>query len=106
MKETDKSTITYDEFLVASLHGDEQAQIEFIKANFQDNGDCPATILKAIRLVAEARGFKNFASSAQLNRENLYRVLNEKGNPRLDTFLKILNALGLKLSVTKKERVS
>lgn len=48
----------------------------------------PSTILSAIRAVAEARGFKNFAESGDLNRENLYRVLSEGGNPRLDTFLK------------------
>jgi len=56
--------------------------------------------------VAEARGFKNFADSLDLNRENLYRELLEGGNPRLDIFFKILGALELKLSVGPKSKVS
>lgn len=62
-------------------------------------------VLSAIRTVAEARGFKNFAEAADLNRENLYRVLSEGGNPRLDTFFKILDALELRLSVEPKAKV-
>ena len=106
MKKKTKPSISFHDDLVATLRGDEEAQIEFIKANFEDNGDEPSAILSAIRTVAEARGFKNFAESADLNRENLYRVLSEGGNPRLDTFFKILDALELKLSVEPKSKVS
>ncbi len=105
MGKINKSAVSYHEELVESLRDDEEAQIEYIKANFEDNGDMPSAILSAIRTVAEARGFKNFAESADLNRENLYRVLSEGGNPRLDTFFKILNALGLRLSVESKSKV-
>ena len=34
-----------------------------------------------------------------LNRENLYRVLSEKGNPVLASLEKLLKSLGLRLSV-------
>ncbi|MBC7457785.1 MAG: putative addiction module antidote protein [Bdellovibrionaceae bacterium] len=105
MGKINKAAVSYHDNLVESLQGDETAQIEFIKANFEDNGDMPSVILSAIRTVAEARGFKNFAESADLNRENLYRVLSEGGNPRLDTFFKILDALGLRLSVEAKAKV-
>jgi probable addiction module antidote protein len=101
-----KTIISYHDDLVESLRGDEEAQVEYIKANFEENGDLPSAILAAIRTVAEARGFKNFAESADLNRENLYRVLSEGGNPRLDTFFKILDALGLRLSVEPKAKAS
>ena len=106
MKKKTKASISFHDDLVVTLRGDEEAQIEFIKANFEDNGDEPSAILSAIRTVAEARGFKHFAESADLNRENLYRVLSEGGNPRLDTFFKILDALELKLSVEPKSKVS
>lgn len=105
MTKINKAAVSFHEDLVESLRGDEEAQIEYIKANFEDNGDVPAVILSAIRIVAEARGFKHFAESADLNRENLYRVLSEGGNPRLDTFFKILDALGLRLSVELKSKV-
>ena len=106
MAKINNAAISYHDDLVESLKGDEEAQIEYIKANFEENGDLPAAILQAIRTVAEARGFKNFAESAELNRENLYRVLSEGGNPRLDTFFKILNALDLRLSVESKSKAS
>ena len=106
MKKKTRASISFHDDLVNTLKGDEEAQLEYIKANFEDNGDEPSAILSAIRIVAEARGFKNFAESADLNRENLYRVLSEGGNPRLDTFFKILDALELKLSVESKAKVS
>ncbi len=105
MTKINNAAVSYHDELVESLRGDEEAQIEYIKANFEDNGDMPSVILSAIRTVAEARGFKNFAEAADLNRENLYRVLSEGGNPRLDTFFKILDALELRLSVEPKAKV-
>lgn len=106
MSKINKAAVSYHDDLVESLRGDQEAQIEYIKANFEDNGDMPSAILSAIRTVAEARGFKSFAEAADLNRENLYRVLSEGGNPRLDTFFKILDALELRLSVEPKSKAS
>ena len=106
MKKMNKAGVSYRESLIEDLRGDDEAQLEYIKANFEENGDLPAAILSAIRTVAEARGFKNFAEEVKLNRENLYRVLSEDGNPRLDTFFKILDGLGLRLSVEPKSKVS
>lgn len=106
MKRVNKASVSYHDDLVESLRGDEEAQLEFIKANFEENGDMPSAILTAIRTVAEARGFSHFAEEAELNRENLYRVLSENGNPRLDTFFKILDVLGLKLTVEEKNKAS
>jgi probable addiction module antidote protein len=105
MKKTNRAAVPFDEFMVESLRGDDEGQFELIKASFEDNSDMPEAILLAIRLVAEARGFKHFAETADLNRENLYRVLSEGGNPRLDTFFKIINALGLRLRVESKTKV-
>ena len=106
MAKINKAAVSYQDDLVESLRDDEEAQIEYIRASFEDNGDEPAAILSAIRSVAAARGFKSFAESAELNRENLYRVLSDGGNPRLDTFFKIVDALGLRLSVEPKRKVS
>ena len=102
MTKLNNAGVSYRDSLIEDLRGDEEAQIEYIKANFEDNGDMPAAILTAIRTVAEARGFKHFAEEVNLNRENLYRVLSEDGNPRLDTFFKIIDGLGLRLSVKSK----
>ncbi len=106
MKKINKASVSYLDDLIETMRDDEVAQIEFIKANIEENGDMPSAILSAIRIVAEARGFSHFAEQADLNRENLYRVLSDNGNPRLDTFIKIMNALGLKLSVEEKNKAS
>ena len=106
MEKVNNAAVSYRDSLIEDLRGDDVAQFEYIKANFEENGDIPGAILSAIRTVAEARGFKNFAVETNLNRENLYRVLSEDGNPRLDTFFKILDGLGLRLSVEPKAKVS
>ena len=106
MSKINNAAISFHDDLVESLRDDEEAQIEYIKASFEENGDMPSAILSAIRTVAEVRGFKSFAEAADLNRENLYRVLSKDGNPRLDTFFKILDALDLRLSVEVKAKAS
>ena len=59
-----------------------------------------AVFLLAIRNVIEALGgMTKIARHTGLNRENLYRVLSEKGNPELKSLEKLLKALGLRLAV-------
>jgi probable addiction module antidote protein len=57
--------------------------------------------LLALRNVAEARlgGMSKLAASTGLNRESLYRMLSENGNPELNSLDRLLHALGLKLAV-------
>jgi probable addiction module antidote protein len=56
------------------------------------------TFLMALRNVAEAqKGMKKLSIDAGVNRENLYRMLSEGGNPRLDSLRPILEVLGIDL---------
>lgn len=55
--------------------------------------------LMALRDVAEARGMSEVAHDAQLNRENMYRILSAKGNPQLSSLNALLHTLGLRLFV-------
>ncbi len=50
--------------------------------------------------VARARGMTRLARETGLAREALYRALSRDGNPELTTLIKVLRALGLRLSVT------
>lgn len=43
------------------------------------------------------------AEAAEINRENLYRMLSEDGNPRITSLSAVLHALGLRLSVTTEK---
>lgn len=65
-----------------------------------EEGD-PAGVLQALRNVAEARGgIAAIAEKTGLNREALYRTLSSRGNPQLKSLTAILDATGLRLSVT------
>ena len=69
-------------------------------------GDRPAFLL-AIRNVIDALGgMTKISRQTGLNRENLYRVLSEKGNPELNSLEKLLEALGLRLSVEVDQKVN
>jgi probable addiction module antidote protein len=61
------------------------------------------SFLKALRNVAEARRMAVVAQEAGVNRESLYRTLSEEGNPRLDTYDSLLDALGLDYTFIPKE---
>jgi DNA-binding phage protein len=43
------------------------------------------------------------ARAGKLNREHIYQMLNEDGNPTLNSLGKILQALGLRLSIAVKK---
>ena len=60
--------------------------------------------LKAMRNVAEARRMAVVATQTGLNRESLYKSLSEGGNPCLDTYDSVLNALGLDYVFTAKSQ--
>lgn len=93
---------SYDEYLQELLKDNEELQLGLLKTSFEENYDMPGAIMRAIRAVAEVRGISNLAENADLNRENLYRVLSGNTFPRIDTFFKIIDALGLRLTVEPK----
>jgi probable addiction module antidote protein len=57
-------------------------------------------IARAVGDIARAKGMTQVAKEAGLSRESLYRSLSEEGNPSFSTILKVLSAVGLKLSVS------
>jgi len=68
-----------------------------------EGGD-PDSFLMALRDVARARGgVGQLAAETQLNREHLYRMLSENGNPGLRSLEAVLDALGFRLTIECKE---
>jgi probable addiction module antidote protein len=61
--------------------------------------DSEEMLLVALRNVAEARQMSKVAEGAGVNRESLYRMLSETGNPTYSSLTGVLNTLGLKLSI-------
>lgn len=62
-----------------------------------EQGD-PALVTHALGIAARARGMAQIARETGLSRESLYRALSAEGNPELGTVLKVLKALGVRLS--------
>lgn len=64
-----------------------------------DDGD-KRVFLLALRDVAQAQGgLGRLAKLARLNRENLYRMLSDRGNPELAGLGNLLGAMGFRLAV-------
>ena len=69
--------------------------------------ESPETLLLALRDVADAqKGMGKVASEAGVNRENLYRMLSEEGNPRLSSLYSVLPVLGIKMEFVAIEATS
>ena len=64
-----------------------------------DSND-PAFIAHALGQIARARGMTEIAKEAGLSRESLYKALSADGNPEFATVLRVMQALGLKFSVS------
>jgi probable addiction module antidote protein len=76
--------------------GNRAHAISYIKAAAADSIE---GFLLALRDVADATlGMSKVAEASEKNRENLYRMLSEDGNPRLKNLDAVLGALGLHVS--------
>jgi probable addiction module antidote protein len=91
----------YHEDLLERLK-DPAYAVEYLEAALEE-GDMPDVFLLALRNVAEARGMTRLARETKLNRENLYAMLSEHGNPVLSSLYTILDALGMRLSISRKQ---
>lgn len=70
---------------------------EYLTAVLED-GD-PALFVAAIGDIAKAKGMTEIAKKSGVTRESLYRALKIEARPRFETVAKVIQALGMKLSV-------
>ena len=91
-------TIELTPFDTAKYLADPEDQAELLTDAIA-SGDT-GIIAAALGIVARAHGMTELANETGLQRQALYRALSEKGNPTLETLLKILPALGLELAIS------
>lgn len=53
----------------------------------------------ALGTLARAHGMTALSKETGITREALYKALGDKGNPTLDTLLKVTKALGVRLAI-------
>ena len=69
----------------------------YLEACMEEADGDAAFIAGALGDIARAKGMSQVASDAGLSRESLYKALSGERNPTLDTVLRVVGALGLKL---------
>lgn len=92
-----KSYRNWDTVAKSLLSDPDEARVFLTDAleAYQEDGDQPA-FLQCLRQVVEAQmGFTELARRTGKSRQHLYAALSAKGNPRLDTMLAILRAVGV-----------
>ena len=80
----------------AYLEGEER--IAAYLEDTMESGDA-GVIADALGVVARARGLTEVARDAGLSRDTLHRSLTQEGHPELETVVRVLRALGLRLSL-------
>jgi probable addiction module antidote protein len=78
----------------------ETAMAAYIAACLDEAPDDPALFAAALGEIARARGMVQLAKETGLTREGLYKALSKNGNPSLGTVLKVMRALGVRLTAT------
>ena len=69
--------------------------IDFLNDAFE-SGHLPY-IASVVGVVARSEGMTKIAEKTGVNRQALYTALSENGNPTLETLLKVMSALGIRL---------
>lgn len=62
----------------------------------------PSEFIQALNDVARAKGMNELAQKTGIRRESLYKTLQSE-KPRFDTMLKIIDAMGLQVTLTSKQ---
>jgi probable addiction module antidote protein len=95
-------TAPYD---VAEFLETPEEMAAYLEACIEESEGDAAFIAKALGDIARAKGMTQIARDTGLSRESLYKALSGDRSPSFDTILKVISALGLKLSASAKEAV-
>jgi probable addiction module antidote protein len=71
--------------------------VHFLEASFEEGTS--AEIAKSLGTVARSKGYATLARAAGLSRQPPGQSLAEDGNASLESFLRVVRAMGLKLAV-------
>lgn len=74
----------------------EETIAEYLTVTLEEND--PDLLLAALSNVAKARGMARIAKDSGLGRESLYKALAPGAKPRFETIMKVMHALGIKLT--------
>lgn len=98
-----KRTKNYEEGLLEALKDTEEA-LAYLNAALIDEDQ--EVFLLALQHVLKAQGvdISAFAEEAHVTRQNIYRMLSRKGNPRWHNFRSIIDTMGLQFKLEAKPK--
>ena len=88
---------TYAPWDIVEVLTDEETIIEYLRAALEESD--PEFFVRAVGDAARAMGMTSIAQQTQMGRSSLYKALSGERNPRIATVMKVLDALGIQLSV-------
>ena len=94
-------TLPYD---VAETLRTPDEMAAYLEACIEEADGDAAFIAKALGDIARAQGMTQIARQTGLSRESLYKALSGDRSPSFHTVLKVISALGLKLSAGVQEK--
>ena len=86
-------------FDVVDFLDSDEALVEYLNVALEEND--PKYFAKALGNVARAKGMSSVSEATGLGRQSLYSALSGDGNPRIDTLFRVLEALAIKLAITR-----
>jgi probable addiction module antidote protein len=95
MKKNETTVLDIAEYL-----NSEEIVAEYL--NMVSQSDDSALFLRAIGHIARSKGMSQIAEKTGLGRESLYKALDEKAHPRFETIFKVLNAMGIQMTLVHK----
>jgi probable addiction module antidote protein len=93
-----KAKIEFAPFDTSDHLDSEEVIEEYLRAALEDPN--PDLFLLAVANVAKARGMAKVAKDSGLGRESLYKALTPGAKPRYETVRKLMDSLGMRLTVT------
>ena len=91
------------EFDMAEHLDSDQAIAEYLSIVLEEND--PAEFAHALGTIARAKGMTEVARASGLTREALYKALRPTSQPRFDTIMKVVHAMGLQINVQPTSNV-
>ena len=91
---------SHDEAMAERFQKDPAYALDLLNSILEDGEH--GELLIALRQMTKAfGGVQSVAEKANLNPNQLYRTLSEKGNPELNSLTAILKAMGLRLAIQR-----
>lgn len=93
-----KKTASYQEQFIERLK-DPEYSLAYLNECLNDED--PGVFLSGLRNVIEVQcgGLSEASKRSKLNKENLYRMLSDQGNPQIASLYKLLHSIGWKLQI-------